>query len=95
MPMSLIESAACGLAICTTNTNAICDFFTHEYDCLIYSPNELDIGRSYLEKLLKDKGLCKRLGENARKTILEKFKISDFVGKWESLLRTVCGKVYK
>lgn len=95
MPMSLIEGAACGNAILTTNTNAICDFFTHGYDALIFSPNDLQQGRAYLEKLLKDKHLCKKLGENARRTILEKFKISDFVDKWEGLLRTVCGKVYK
>lgn len=95
LPMSLVEAMSCGLGIVTTNTNAIPDVCEHGYNALIYSPNEPEQGRAYLEKLLKDKELCKRLGKNARNTILEKFKIQDFVDKWEILLRMVCGKVYK
>lgn len=95
LPMSLIEAAACGCAIATTNTNAIADFFTHGHDCYIFSPNELDIGRSYLVKLLEDKEECKRLATNARKTVLERFDVSRFVGEWEYLLQNVCGRVFK
>lgn len=95
LPMSLMEAMATGLPIVTTNTNAICDFLTHGYDSYIYSPNEPQKGREYLEKLLKDKEECKRLGANARKTALERFKISRFVNRWESLLENVCGRIFK
>jgi len=95
LPMSLIEGMACGSAVVTTNTNAICDFVTHGHDALVYSPNEPEVGRDYLVKLLNDKKECERLAQNARNTILEKFRMDDFVGKWESVLEEVCGKVYK
>lgn len=95
LPMSLMEAMATGCAIVTTNTNAICDFLTQGYDALIYSPNEPQKGREYLERLLKDKEECKRLGANARKTVLERFKISRFVSEWESLLGEVCERVFK
>lgn len=95
LPMSLVESAACGNAIVTTNTNAIADFFTHNYDCYMFSPNEPEQGRAYIIKLASNPEECKRLATNARNTVLEKFKMDDFVGKWESILEEVCGKVYK
>ena len=93
-PMSLLEAFSVGLPCVTTNTNAISDFFTHGHDCLMFNPNEPEQGRKYLERLLSDDYECKRLGENARKTILEKFKMSTFLEKWEKLLQEVCEKPY-
>lgn len=94
LPMSFLEALSVGSACVTTNTNAIADFFTHGHDCLMFNPSEPEQGRNYVRRLLKDDWECKRLGENARKTILEKFKMSTFLGKWESLLECVCNKSY-
>lgn len=95
LPMSLCEAMACGLPIVTTNTNAICDYLTHGYDALIFSPNEPQKGKDYIIQLLEDETYRRILGENARKTALERFKLGDFVKKWENLLSIQCNKVYK
>lgn len=94
LAMSLLEAFSVGCPVVTTNTNAIADFFTHGYDCLMFNPSEPEQGRKYVTALLRDDYECKRLGENARKTILEKFKMSTFLGKWNDLLQDVCEKPY-
>ena len=42
-------------------------------------PKEL---RSYLEMVLQNDQIAKQLGENARKTIEERFKLDRFVNTW-------------
>lgn len=94
IPMSLIEAASCGCAIVTTNMNAIPDFFVHNHDCLIFSPQQPQKGREYLERLLANPTECERLCKNARETVVKRFAIDRFVKEWTDLLEEVCNKPY-
>jgi glycosyltransferase involved in cell wall biosynthesis len=86
IPHSLLESASCGCAIITTATCAIPEFFTHNVNCLMSNdPNEL---REYAVKLLNDPSECRRLGEAARQTILEKFHLNRYVQEWNELFES-------
>ena len=85
IPMVLLESASCGCPIVSSLNCAIPNIFTHKHDALLSNnPDEL---RSYCQQLLQDKDMARELGENARKTILEKFTLERFVNDWNSLFR--------
>ena len=45
-------------------------------------PQEL---RGFLELLLKDEDLAKELGQNARKTIVERYNLETFIDNWNKL----------
>lgn len=94
LPMSLCEAASTGNAIVTSNMCGVSDFFTHGHDCLVFSPQNPERGRQYLEELLSNQQECKRLGENARETVLKRFGMDRFVREWTDLLEEVCEKPY-
>jgi glycosyltransferase involved in cell wall biosynthesis len=89
VPTSLMEAMACGAACVSTATCHIPRVLTHGHDGLLSNdPKEL---RSFCELLLKDEKLAKELGENARRTILEKFSLARFVANWDKVLREAAG----
>jgi glycosyltransferase involved in cell wall biosynthesis len=80
VPSVLLEAMACGCAIVTTGTCMIPEIIQNGHNGLMSNdPKEL---RSYLEMLLQNDHIAKQLGENARKTIEERFKLDRFVNTW-------------
>lgn len=87
IPMSLLEAMACGCAIVTTATCEIPNIIQNGINGFISNDeNEL---KSYISKLLSDNELRKELGENARKTILEKFSEKAFIENWNKTFNEV------
>ena len=73
VPTSLVEAMSCGCAVVSTATCMIPEIIENGKNGLISNdPQEL---RGFLELLLKDKDLAKELGDNARKTIVEKYNL--------------------
>jgi len=89
IPMSLLEAMACGCAIVTTGTCMIPEIIENGING--YMSNDKDELKGYLVKLLKDPEDRKRIGENARKTIIEKFDLNNFIKEWDKLFRTLAG----
>lgn len=86
VPTVLLEAMACGCAIVSTANCMIPEIITHKHDGLISNdPSEL---RSFLELLLNDNDLARQIGDNARKTIIEKFNLNRFCDNWNNLLYT-------
>ncbi len=84
VPTVLLEAMACGCAIVSTATCMIPGIIKNGENGLISNdPREL---RAYLELLINNEQMAKRLGENARKTIEEKYNLDIFVKKWDNLL---------
>lgn len=84
VPTVLLEAMACGCAIVSTATCMIPDIIQHGVNGLISNdPKEL---RSYLEMLVNNEPIAKKLGDNARKTIVEKYNINSFIKNWNNLL---------
>lgn len=80
VPTVLLEAMACGCAIVSTATCMIPEVIQHGVNGLISNdPKEL---RSYLEMLLNNDAIAKKLGENARKTIEEKYSLQRFIDSW-------------
>jgi glycosyltransferase involved in cell wall biosynthesis len=83
IPMSLLEAMSCGCAVVSTATCMIPEIIKNGENGFI--SNDEDELKKYILQVLHDEELRKTLGENARKTILEKFSESKFVDEWNKL----------
>ena len=83
VPTVLLEAMSCGCAIVSTATCMIPEIIIHGYNGLISNdPREL---KCYLNRLLNDEEKARTLGNNARKTIEEKFNLKRFCKNWNEL----------
>lgn len=92
IPMSLLEAASCECAIVTTKNCAIPEYFTDELNC--FMTNDETIMKKRLKQLLGDKKLCKEMGRNARKMVLEKCGEEQYINKWNEILYKASNKAY-
>jgi hypothetical protein len=84
VPSVLLEAMSCGCAVVSTNNCMIPEIIQNGKNGLVSNdPQEL---KGFLQLLLKDHDLAKELGNNARKTIVEKYNLERFVDNWNNLL---------
>ena len=83
IPTALLEAMSCGCAVVTTGTCMIPEIINNGENG--YMSNDGQELKQYVEKLLKDKDLCAKMGENARKTIVDKFGIKKFTESWDEV----------
>lgn len=83
VPTAMLEAMSCGCAVVTTATCMIPEIIVNgENGFISNDQNEL---RSCVNRLLEDRKLAAKIGENARKTILEHFGLSSFIENWNQL----------
>jgi len=80
IPTTVLEAMACGCAVVSTATCMIPEIIEHGKNGLI--SNDEENLAEYVNTIRNDVDLAKRLGEEARKTIEERFSITNFVDKW-------------
>jgi glycosyltransferase involved in cell wall biosynthesis len=83
-PFSLVEAMASGMAIVSTKTCEIPNVIRHGVDGFL-SNDTLEIGK-YIELLLNDPALRKKIGKSARNRALEKFNSNVFIKNWNNAL---------
>lgn len=86
--VSVVEAAALGMCIVTTNVGELPYIWTHEYDALLVPPNDPEAMAAAVRRILTEPGLAERLSRNARKTA-EQFDWSVILPQWEALLTDV------
>ena len=86
MPLTLLEAAAAGVPVITTNVGGILSVFTHEKDALIVQSKNPEALAIEMLRLMDDHELIKKLSENGKK-LAEKFS-------WENSARKL-DKIYK
>jgi glycosyltransferase involved in cell wall biosynthesis len=91
LPTVLLEAMACGLPVVATNIGGIRDIISSNINGLLIPPRSPEKMAKMVELLWTDESLRKKLGDNARETILEKYtweKITnDFLNLYESLIQ--------
>lgn len=92
-PTTVLEAAACGVPIVTTATTMLPEIIQNGYNGFI--SNDVNKLREYVNLLLNDSKLAFELGNNARKTMIEKFSIHSFVAKWNELFDSTREFVFK
>lgn len=93
VPSVLLEAMACGCAVVSTATCEIPSIIQHGVNGLLGSnPQEL---RQHLETLMQDGHLRFKLGQNARKTIMEKYTTEQFLRSWNGILDKVKSHIYR
>lgn len=85
VPTALLEAMACGCAVVSTANCMIPEVVEHGVSGLL--ANDAAGIAGHCRTLLADAGLCKKLGEAARRTVLERFALGRFVADWDAVLR--------
>lgn len=86
--VSVVEAAALGMCIVTTNVGELPYIWTHDHDALLVPPNDPEAMAAAVRRILTEPGLASRLSQNARQTA-EQFDWSAVLPQWESLLLDV------
>lgn len=83
IPLSLMEAMAVGMPIVSTAKQEIPSVIQHEYNGLLSNdPFELI---EFCNRLKQDYEYAKYLGDNARKTILKKYNLQNFINNWNNV----------
>ena len=81
LPKILIEAAACGIPVITTNHPGCKDAIINNKTGLLVPIKDVQSLILALKKLLRSKKLCKNMGEEARKLAIEKFDVNNVIKK--------------
>jgi glycosyltransferase involved in cell wall biosynthesis len=88
IPTSLLEAMSSGCAVVSTATCMIPEIIKNGVNGFI-SNDEEELAE-YIQLLLNDSNLAIRLGEEARKTIINNFHKDRFTKVWEHVFRSIC-----
>ena len=88
MPKTLLEAMACGLPVIGTDVKGINEVIEHRKNGIICNTDPDSI-RVAIVTLMEDEVLKQKLGENARKTIVENYSLDNLAGKELELLEAL------
>jgi len=88
IPTSLLEAMSSGCAVVSTATCMIPEIIKNGVNGFL-SNDEEELSE-YIQLLLKDTKLARRIGDEARKTIIKDFSKEKFNKTWSHIFRSVC-----
>lgn len=83
----IIEAMACGKPVIARRIPGPADIVTHGYNGFLFENN--DELREYLELLISDEGLRKKMGTNARKTVEKQYAFNKIADSYEKLYKSI------
>lgn len=90
-PKALLEAMACGLPVVGANSPGIRELIRHGETGWLCGTDPSSI-RQAIQRLISDPGLRKKLGQNARKFVVEHFALDKIVDMELGVYREVLGK---
>jgi len=75
IPKILIEAAACGKPIITTDMPGCREIVIHELNGFLVKPHNPEVIADHVRQLLEDDGLCKQMGKEGRRLVESEFSI--------------------
>lgn len=88
MPYALLEAMACGKAVIGSDIPGISEVITHGINGVLVPPKDPKALAEAITRLLEDRSLRRRLGENARKMMVEKYS-------WQKISEKIEGIYYE
>jgi glycosyltransferase involved in cell wall biosynthesis len=73
LPIRVLEAMACGIPVVASNVCGIPECIDNGVNGILIQPGSVDELTNAICSLLSDSSLRKKMGDNARKTVLEKF----------------------
>ena len=70
----------------STNVFGICEQFTHGHDAFLFEINYSNACYKYLETLIDNNNLRNQIGQNAKKSLYDKFNIDNNYKKYIELI---------
>lgn len=92
--VSVMEAAALGMCIVSTNVGELPYLWTHEHDALLVPPNDPQAMAAAVRRILTEPDLAGHLSSNARAKA-EQFDWSVILPRWEELLSEAAQQRYK
>lgn len=89
IPTSLLEAMACGCPVVTTATCMIPEIIKNGVNG--YCSNDEPVLRSRIEELLQNEDMRMSMGEQARKTIIDRFSEDNFITNWNNIFNKAYG----
>lgn len=87
LPMVLLEAMARGIPVVATDVGACADVVHHETGGLIVPPSNPSELAAAIERLATDPDLRKRLGENARAIVVDRYSVTKIAANHVALYR--------
>jgi glycosyltransferase involved in cell wall biosynthesis len=87
-PKTLLEAMSCGLPCIGTNVEGIKEIVRHRENGYLCDTDSNSI-REAIAEVLGDKQLQKKIGQNARQTILENFDFKKIIEKEINIYKTL------
>lgn len=87
MPVAVLEAMGYGLGIVTTTVGGIPQLIAHGKSGFLETPGDLPVMAEAVGRLLQDEGLCRGMGETARKTVEQKYSLKMHLQKVEETYR--------
>ena len=86
-PLSILEAAACGLAIVSTMHAGIPEVIQDGYSGFLVQEGDVEHMAARMLELLNDKKLQDEFGKNGRACIQSKYRLSDYITSLENELK--------
>lgn len=87
--MANIEAMACGVPVVSTNVGGPTETIVDGETGLLLPPREPDALAARVLALLRDPGLCRRLGENGRRRVLVQYDLRDSAQRLQEVYRAL------
>ncbi len=84
-PLTLLEGLSCGLPVVATSVGGIPEIVEDGVNGFLVPPKHPEAIAERILELNEDQGLRARLGETARKTVLERYTADRVVGQYEDV----------
>lgn len=88
MPKTLLEAMSCGMPVIGTDVKGINEVIVNGVNGILCGTDPVSI-RKAIDDVMKDGSLKKRLGDNARKTILEYYSLDSIVRRESGLMESI------